>query len=209
MEYPDIKALCLKIGAAPTGKAPNGEDTYTLPVIEDPSTGKVVSDSKRIAEYLDEAYPGTPKLIPPGLAAGVAIAEDFITTNYIFKTFPVVVPSVHLILNPASQGYFQVTREAFLGKSLAELRTPGPARDAGFETIRQGLQKIGEVIDKNGKGSTRFFGEDTFTYADAVLISWLLWPKIVFEPEEWAIIASWEGGRWAKLVEDAAGLIKL
>ncbi|GAW07249.1 AChain Crystal Structure Of Glutathione Transferase Gstfua3 From Phanerochaete Chrysosporium [Lentinula edodes] len=70
IEYPDIEALCIKIGAAPTDvKADGITPDYTLPVIYDPSTDKTISDSFAIALYLDTAYPDTPKLFPPGTQA--------------------------------------------------------------------------------------------------------------------------------------------
>jgi glutathione S-transferase len=47
----------------------NGTPYYSLPVIQDPKTGKVISDSARIADYLDSTYPDTPKVIPAGTHA--------------------------------------------------------------------------------------------------------------------------------------------
>lgn len=74
LEYPDIEPTMRSIGAAPTTNA-GGKTMYTLPVIVDPfrptSSGGpiVVSDSWAIAEYLDNAYPGTQQLIPEGTNA--------------------------------------------------------------------------------------------------------------------------------------------
>ena len=55
VEYPDIKPLCLKIGASPAESLPDGSPLYTLPVIYDPNTQTPVSDSAAIARYLDKA----------------------------------------------------------------------------------------------------------------------------------------------------------
>jgi hypothetical protein len=66
IEYPDIADLCKKIGAEPTMIRKDGRPYYSLPVIQDPKTGAVISDSARIAEYLDETYPDTPKVFPAG-----------------------------------------------------------------------------------------------------------------------------------------------
>lgn len=65
IEYPDIEALYKKLGAEPY-EMHNGKPYYCLPVIQDPKTGAVISDSTRIAYYLDSTYPDTPKLIPAG-----------------------------------------------------------------------------------------------------------------------------------------------
>ena len=37
VEYPDVEALCKKIGAKPTEKKDDGRDHYTFPVIYDPN----------------------------------------------------------------------------------------------------------------------------------------------------------------------------
>jgi glutathione S-transferase len=58
--------LCKLIGAEPTMIRKNGTPYYSLPVIQDPKTGKVISDSARIADYLDSTYPDTPKISPAG-----------------------------------------------------------------------------------------------------------------------------------------------
>jgi len=67
VEYPDIETVCKKIGAEPTGTHPDGiTPRYTVPVLYDPSTRVVISESGRIAEYLNETYPDTLILFPPG-----------------------------------------------------------------------------------------------------------------------------------------------
>jgi hypothetical protein len=62
VEYPDIKPLSLEIGAAPTSHNADGAAFYTLPAIHDPNTGKTISDSFDIAQYLDVTYPERPVL---------------------------------------------------------------------------------------------------------------------------------------------------
>ena len=70
VEFPDVKALCQKIGAAPTLPLPDGTMMYTLPTLYDPNTKTAVSDSAAIARYLDRAYPHAgPTLVPPEVDA--------------------------------------------------------------------------------------------------------------------------------------------
>jgi glutathione S-transferase len=73
VEYPYIKPLYLELKQEPTTIA-NGKPEYTLPAIHDPNTGTFVSDSFRIAQYLDKTYPDRP-LIPEG-TAGLQSAFD-------------------------------------------------------------------------------------------------------------------------------------
>ncbi|KAK0237554.1 hypothetical protein EDD85DRAFT_789711 [Armillaria nabsnona] len=68
VELPDIEALAKKTGASPTSTKPDGVSPfYTIPIIQDGSTGAVVSDSAAIAAYLDKTYPSSePMLILTG-----------------------------------------------------------------------------------------------------------------------------------------------
>ncbi|EGN93794.1 hypothetical protein SERLA73DRAFT_144791, partial [Serpula lacrymans var. lacrymans S7.3] len=69
IEAPDIEERMKVIGAKPTRVKSDGSDFYTLPVIEDPSTGAIVSDSLVIVEYLDKTYASTPAVLPPDTRA--------------------------------------------------------------------------------------------------------------------------------------------
>lgn len=118
VEYPDIKvpensksvvdvflganapqALCIEIGAEPTAKDGEGKDLYTLPVIKDPNTGKVVSDSNRIAAYLDEIYPEHP-LVPSG-TSGLQFAFQLLTSQILQNVRLVHLRIVTVMLNRA------------------------------------------------------------------------------------------------------------
>ncbi|PBK64003.1 hypothetical protein ARMSODRAFT_979396 [Armillaria solidipes] len=60
VELPDTEALTKNIGASPTSAKPDGVSPfYTIPIIQDDSTGAVVSDSAAIAGYLDKIYPSS------------------------------------------------------------------------------------------------------------------------------------------------------
>jgi hypothetical protein len=63
--FEDIERVAKEIGASPTSKKPDGRDLYTMPMIRDQETGQVISDSFRIASYLDKKYPER-SLIPAG-----------------------------------------------------------------------------------------------------------------------------------------------
>ncbi|PBK91108.1 hypothetical protein ARMGADRAFT_1032165 [Armillaria gallica] len=68
VELLDIEALAKKIGASPTStKADGVSPFYTIYILQDGSTGAVVSDSAAIAGYLDKTYPSSePMLILTG-----------------------------------------------------------------------------------------------------------------------------------------------
>ncbi|KAK0229539.1 hypothetical protein EDD85DRAFT_957296 [Armillaria nabsnona] len=57
VELPAVEALAKKIGASPTSTKPDAVSPfYTIPIIQDDSTGAVVSD---LAGYLDKTYPSS------------------------------------------------------------------------------------------------------------------------------------------------------
>ena len=58
VEFPDTAPRMKEIGARATRY--DGRDIYTLPVLHDPNTGALVSDSFDIAMYLDKTYPEKP-----------------------------------------------------------------------------------------------------------------------------------------------------
>ncbi|SJK98973.1 uncharacterized protein ARMOST_02252 [Armillaria ostoyae] len=79
VELPDIEALAKKISAAPTSTKPDDVSPfYTIPIIQDDSTGAVISDSAAIAAYLDKTYPSSgPVLIPAGtMTLQLAFADE-------------------------------------------------------------------------------------------------------------------------------------
>ena len=97
VEFPDIKAVCQKIGAPPTDirlqlDGSGLQEHYTLPVIYDSSTGKIVAESFAIAEYLDETYPDTPKLLPAGSAAAIALFNKCAEQYVLIPLVPLVLP---------------------------------------------------------------------------------------------------------------------
>ncbi|KAG1881189.1 hypothetical protein F4604DRAFT_1879717 [Suillus subluteus] len=180
VEYPDIEALAKKIGAPPTSTNADGSPLYTLPIINDPNTGKVVSDSFLIAEYLDATYPSGTTLFPPG-------------------TKPLMV-ALEAVLNPSSEKYFRATREATYGKKIEEFSPAGAQRNADWAKAKEGLVAVDGWLSKNGGG--KFVMGNTVTYADGILGAWLTWIKIANGESSaaWKDFASWHGGRWGTYI---------
>lgn len=197
IEYPDIEGKMKEIGAAATGSWKDGRPQWTLPVIKDDSTGKVVSDSLAIAVYLDETYPNLPTLLPFGASAPAAIYEDYFTSTAFSSVLLLLLAESNGKLNPASEAYFRRTREASYGQKIEEFAPPGPKREAAWAGFKAGLTTLSAKL-----GSKPFFFGETLSYADLELVSYLLWMKVVVGPEnpEWKAVESWDGGKWAKLL---------
>lgn len=93
------------------------------------------------------------------------------------------------------------------GKKLEEFAPPGPIREEAWKQLKEIMEKLASVYDRNGEDKL-YFLSDTFSFADAFDVSYMLWVKIVFgeDSEEWKAMASWSDGRWGRLVESMKAL---
>ena len=204
VEYPDIEAVCKKIGASATDKRMDGTPLYTLPVIYDPNTMRAVSESAAIARYLDSTYPDTPRLIPEAADALVSAFIDAFWAALDWQFEPIILPVETTILRPASRPYFRETREKKLGCKLEEAAPPGSERlEECWAGVQRGVHKMACWLNADGKDKVFFMGNKTgITYADIMLASFLMWFRISFgvESEEWRRMMSWDGGRWVQFM---------
>ena len=202
MEYPDIVATMKKIGGAPTSKTPDGRDKYTLPAIHDSATGEVVTDSIRIAEYLDNTYPNPLQapLFPIGGRGAVYLYDNFFMQTVFPTLIPIVLPAACIAFNPPSEDYLRKSLEPMLGAKMEELSPPGQKRDADWHKVREAFGKLAEIYDKNGRSKYFFFG-DSFSYADAIVVGFLAWIRVALgaSSREWLAVTKWDGGRWGAL----------
>ncbi|TFY65126.1 hypothetical protein EVG20_g5710 [Dentipellis fragilis] len=199
VEYPHIAALCKRIGAEHTQMRRNGP-YYTLPVMEDPNTGAIVSDSFKIVQYLDKTYPDTVRLVPDGTAAFQAMFIDATSEKVTLPMLKTLIEKIVGLLNPPSSEYFRRTREAAFGVKIEEIAPSGPARDKVWKEMLEGLSLISKW-EAEGKGS--FVMGETPSFADLALLALLHWVKVVegVESKEWKDVMGADGGRWARLYE--------
>ncbi|PIL22627.1 hypothetical protein GSI_15318 [Ganoderma sinense ZZ0214-1] len=207
VEYPDIAALCQKIGAGPTAKKGDGSPLYTLPAIFDPNTQTALADSAKIARYLEATYPNAaPRLIPAELDVFIAAFQDAFWGALGTGYAPVIIPAAFDVLCEGSKPYFRQTREARLGGKLEELAPPGSeARGQVWAHLKKATGKIAAWYEGAAGGKERIFvlGDGaSVTYADVVVAGFFVWFKVCLgeESEEWKEMASWNGGRWGKLL---------
>jgi len=198
VEYPDIEKLSKEIGSEPTGNRKDGSPYYSLPTIQDPNTNTVVSDSYRIAEYLEKTYPDSPKLFPEG-SEGLQAAFHDMVNKTIYSGFPLeMMKLVHNILLPRSQEYFQRAMEETFGKKLAEFSDGSEVQWEGYKVA---YSKVAAYYDKNGGG--HFIQGDELTYMDFNVAVFFAWRKYLTgeESDEWKKMLTWDNGKWAKLME--------
>ncbi|KAG9313917.1 hypothetical protein JVU11DRAFT_4689 [Chiua virens] len=196
VEYPDIAPRLKEIGASPNTLT-DGRVQYTVPVISDPNTGAIVTDSWEIAEYLDKTYPEKP-IFPKG-SKGLIKAFDAALLPLAGDSFRFSILRSSQILNERSLEYFIPTREAYFGAKVDEWSPEGPTRDAHWALIEKSYGIAKQFYDK---GEGRWLMGDTFSYADITFAVRSQWLKKVFRADEWERIASLHGRKWEKLLAD-------
>ena len=127
-----------EIGAEPTTVKPDGSPKYTLPVIHDDVTGKVVSDSLKIAEYLEATYPDTPSLFPGGAHAPIHLLSEYFFPTVIKPAFFVFLSNIMFKFTPRGLENFRETREPLFKKTLEEMVPKGEARSAMLAATKAG-----------------------------------------------------------------------
>jgi len=200
LEYTDLESEFKKVHIPPTSKKADGSPLYTSPAIVDGEYGVPLADSYTIAEYLDKAYPTTPKVIPPGSEALQAAFYDQFQ-ELMTPLWALYLPRVPVtLLNPPSEEYFTRTRSVRFGKPLKDLE---PAEGKGRAEVWKEVQARFDAIDRwLSKSPGPFFMGEAPTFADFTVASMIHALKICFGEgsEEWKNIQTWNGGRWKDLL---------
>lgn len=138
-----------------------------VPVIRDGE--RVVSDSWKIAEYLEETHP-EPALFGTGAACAHALFirhwADAVMVPGIARC---IVRDIWEIADPRDKPYFRETREAWLGSSLEQLHAD---RDQHAGVFRASLGPVRSVLK-----TQPFLGGTSPTYADHMVAGMLMWAR--------------------------------
>ncbi|KAJ7580266.1 hypothetical protein C8J56DRAFT_867568 [Mycena floridula] len=200
LEYPDIEKVSKEMGAKPT-TVRRGAPLYTLPMIFDPSTNTVISDSIAIVQYLDETYPDTPRLMPPGTRvlhlAFADVAFDILPRDMWHHLGALVASK----LTPISREFFlKETRGPAFFKFIEDPET------VYKERVNEAMQSLEQELNGMDKWyrDERLFFEDQLGFVDLVLAGVLRWCKAVWgeDSEEWKKFSLWNNGRWANLLHE-------
>ncbi|KAH7914649.1 hypothetical protein BJ138DRAFT_1143299 [Hygrophoropsis aurantiaca] len=197
VEYPDIADFVKSIGGPPTDKKPDGSDIYTLPVIKDPNTGTVVSDSFLIAEYLETSYPSK-ALFPPNTKGLIGSLEPAFNgvLHAATRSPPSILVATEKHLNPISVEYFARTKPAAYGKDWEGLKETW---NEDWAQMKAGLNTVSGWYEKTGG---KWLMGDIFSYADMIVAARILWLKQVLDEADWNELSSWNNGKWTELLAD-------
>ena len=143
----------------------------TVPIIQHGDT--IMAESWDIAEYLDQAFPGSPALFSgPAELAMVRLTDAWFTSEILRKMFGVYVLDVHNAARPADRDYFRRTREARLkGAKLEEFAADRTSR---LPALRDALAPLRAHLARHP-----FLGGSTPNYADYIALGSFLWAGTV------------------------------
>lgn len=141
----------------------------TVPILRDGT--ELVSDSFRIALYLEEAYPEQPSLFGgPGGVAAARLVEGY--SQHVVHTAitRIALVDIHDMLAPADQAYFRRSREERLGRSFEDIAA---GRDAAIAALPTALQPLRHML-----AFQPFVGGATPLFGDYILFGALQWLRI-------------------------------
>lgn len=146
-----------------------GGFSRTVPILRDDQ--ELISDSFRIALYLEETYPEQPSLF--GGQGGVAAARlvEGYSQHVVHPAITrIALVDIHDMLAPADQAYFRKSREERLGRTFEEMAA---GRDTAIAALPAALQPLRHML-----GFQPFVGGATPLFGDYILFGALQWLRI-------------------------------
>ncbi|KAF8628762.1 hypothetical protein AX15_003735 [Amanita polypyramis BW_CC] len=197
LNYKRIPFTTIKLGILPTGEKPDGSPFYSLPAIYDPAIKRYIADSILIAEYLDEQYPDTPRVIPDGT---VALQYAFITA-FSIKFSPALslsLDSAIKILNPSSVKHMRSRFEED-GKTIEEKALKGDDFKVQWAKLEESLGDVAGWIQKSGGP---FLGGDKPVFSDFEVAGYLFCLRAIFgkDSDLWQDFLTWDDGGLGKFI---------
>jgi len=177
---------------------------YTVPTIVDPATGRAVTDSIAIAEYLDEQYPDTPVLVTKGSREAQLRFAHSIVQGTLYKAI-VPISTQYLLgaIDEELRESFRTSSEKQWGKKFEDIAPKGEDLAVQLKKIKSGLDEIAKAIaDRSGKDAL-FFGGDRPVFADIALAGTITQIRGLLGDDHDVVklIFSANGGRWTRFME--------
>jgi glutathione S-transferase len=219
----DINDVRKGLDCPATRKLDDGSDYYTLPMLQDPNSGKVIGDSFDIANYLEDTFPDANLSLFPAKSTRTGLDYESpskdtmffapITTNagsknedyaqfnlHVDATFSayMILCAQYLPFNPktadAAKALF--VKRAHL-KSWDDLSIQGDAREQLREAFKKDLTTLADPFMVHGSGP--FLEGERANYADLIVGAWLNMLSLLMPEDEWKEFRTWHGGVFARL----------
>ena len=224
VELPNIPDLRKGLGCPATRKLDGGSDFYTLPMLQDLTSGRIIGDSFDIANYLDDTFPdsGGGRLFPPdstrtGLdyesphkdtAFFAPLTTNQGSKNEAYARFNVHVDSVfsaHVLLVcqylPFNPSTAEAVKALFVKRahlsSWDQLCVQGEAREQLKVAFKAALTSLGQLFMVHEDGP--YLEGKRANYADLIVGGWLNMFSATMPEEEWKDFRTWHGGVFARL----------
>ena len=142
----------------------------TVPVIRDGD--KVVRDSWKIAEHLEERYRDAPTLFGGEIGRGVSQAFNaWVDRAVVPAMLSVIAADIHERVDPADEGYFRQSIEQVLRTTLEETRAH---RDEALRRLGRSLEAMQAALKRQPYVCGR-----APAYADYILFSVFQWARVM------------------------------
>ncbi len=146
----------------------SGQDR--VPVLVDDDT--VVSDSWRIACYLEDAYPDRPPLFGNAIARGSCrLINQWADRVQLAGIFPLIVHDIFRHIDPEDRAYFRASREQLLAPAVGHVQAD---RDDRVQTFRASLEPVRATLREQP-----FLAGDAPAYADFIVFGGFQWARSV------------------------------
>lgn len=144
----------------------SGQDK--VPVLKDGDT--VVSDSWKIATYLEDRYPDRPSLFGGAVGRGVAKAINYYCDGQLHPALArLILGDVFANVDPVDREYFRKTREARFGAAIEAMHAE---REKHVEAWKNVLLPVRLTVRDQA-----FLSGDAPAYPDYILFGTFMWAR--------------------------------
>jgi glutathione S-transferase len=199
---------------------------WTLPCLRDPSPPTspsapiLVTESRKISEYLENAYPNTKPVFPQ-----VDTRKHELHEKLILEFSQMVIPALAQVLIPAAYQIlgadcvprlqFRYGPVFFKSQPLHKVFRKPEERVEIWARMKSGLDKVSQLMDEiavefgampEGEWGPYTFGQEP-SFADIVMMANFLWSaSIPTDRDEgitsvWEVVKHWNEGRWERMVQ--------
>ncbi|TEB30579.1 hypothetical protein FA13DRAFT_1814411 [Coprinellus micaceus] len=213
LNYAKLEEELKERDVSPSTVHPDGTGFFSVPAIHDPATNTTVSDSHRILQYLDEAYPNTPQIcthpnaltdefLKAAFEVGWLVPIDLLRKGM----WGVLAPNV--VKYQMDEAGTIKARKKIEGRLLSGMPFESLLEEVKqrelLEEARQGYADVAATLDKiraqyGGQGPW-LLGEHV-KLPDLAIAGSLAWVVSIVgeESELWKDIRKWDGGSWGRL----------
>jgi glutathione S-transferase len=223
IDLPDIPNVRKELDCAATRKLDDGSDYYTLPMLRDAASGRVIGDSFDIANYLEDNFVGSGGSLFPEDSTGNGLGYESphidkpihapITTNqgakneayakfnlHVDATFSayVILAAQNMPFKPETM---EATKALFIDrmhlKSWDDLSVDGEAREQLKGALKEALKSLADLFMVHKEGP--YLEGKRANYADLIVGGWLNYMLICLRAEERTELRTWHDGVFGRL----------